>query len=59
MMEGLAFQADKAILDTVFDGVAVIDLKTFKISLANNAAAEILGFDDPDELVGRDKLGAI
>jgi PAS domain S-box-containing protein/putative nucleotidyltransferase with HDIG domain len=54
MMEGLAFQADKALLDTVFDGVAVIDLKTLRISLANKAAADILGFDDPEELVGVD-----
>ena len=59
MMEGLAFQADKAILDTVFDGVAVIDLKTLRISLANKAAASILGFDDPDELVGVDPLSYI
>jgi PAS domain S-box-containing protein/putative nucleotidyltransferase with HDIG domain len=59
MMEGLAFQADKALLDTVFDGVVVIALKTFRISLANKAAAEILGFDDPDELVGIDPLSYI
>ena len=59
MMEGLAFQADKALLDTVFDGVVVIDLKTLRISLANKAAAEILGFDDPDELVGVDPLSYI
>jgi PAS domain S-box-containing protein/putative nucleotidyltransferase with HDIG domain len=59
MMEGLAFQADKALLDTVFDGVAVVDLKTLRISLANKAAASILGFDDPDELVGVDPLSYI
>ena len=56
MMEGFAFQADKALLDTVFDGVVVIDLKHLKISLANKAAAGILGFDDPEELVGVDPL---
>ena len=59
MMEGLAFQADKALLDTVFDGVAVIDLKTLRISLANKAAASILGFDDPEELTGTDPLNHI
>jgi PAS domain S-box-containing protein/putative nucleotidyltransferase with HDIG domain len=53
-MEGLAFQADKALLDAVFDGIAVIDLKTLRISLANKAAAHILGFDDPEELVAAD-----
>jgi PAS domain S-box-containing protein/putative nucleotidyltransferase with HDIG domain len=58
-MEGLAFQADKVLLDTVFDGVVVVDLKTFRISLANNAAADILGLDDPDELVGVDPLSYI
>jgi PAS domain S-box-containing protein/putative nucleotidyltransferase with HDIG domain len=56
MMEGFAFQADKALLDTVFDGVVVIELKHLRISLANKAAAGILGFDDPEELVGVDPL---
>ncbi len=56
MMEGFAFQADKALLDTVFDGVVVIELKHLRISLANKAAAGILGFDDPEELVGGDPL---
>ncbi len=54
MMEGFAFQADKALLDTVFDGVVVIELKHLRISLANKAAAGILGYDDPEELVGVD-----
>src|SRR5512136_2709403 len=56
MMEGFTFQADKALLDTVFDGVVVIHLKYLRISLANRAAAGILGFDDPEELVGVDPL---
>ncbi|MDM7999357.1 MAG: PAS domain S-box protein [Dehalococcoidia bacterium] len=56
MMEGFTYQADKALLDTVFDGVVVVDLKRRRISLANKAAADILGFSDPDELVGVEPL---
>ncbi|MBN2098893.1 MAG: PAS domain S-box protein, partial [Dehalococcoidia bacterium] len=59
MMEGFTFQADKALLDTVFDGVIVIDLKHLRISLANKAAADILGFDDPEELAGVDPLNHV
>jgi PAS domain S-box-containing protein len=59
MMEGFTFQADKALLDTVFDGVVVIHLKHRRISLANKAAAGILGFDYPEELVGVDPLNHV
>jgi PAS domain S-box-containing protein/putative nucleotidyltransferase with HDIG domain len=59
MMEGFTFQADKALLDTVFDGVVVIDLKHLRISLANKAAADILGFNYPEELTGVDPLNHV
>ncbi len=53
---GSGFSGRQGALDAVFDGVAVIDLKTLRVSLANNAAANILGFESADDMVGAEPL---
>jgi PAS domain S-box-containing protein/putative nucleotidyltransferase with HDIG domain len=58
-MEDRAFHADSALLDTVFDGVVLIDLKTLSITRANKAAADIMGFDSPEEMVGVKPLASV
>ncbi len=58
-MEDLAFRADSALLNTVFDGVVLIDLKTLCIVRANKAAADIMGFASPEEMIGVAPLASV
>ena len=48
----------RALFDQKLDGVLVVD-ENLKILLANSAAAEILGFESPEELHGLDFFGII
>jgi PAS domain S-box-containing protein len=42
----------KTLFDSTLDGVAVIDAETFKIASANQAAAEMFGFNSAEEALG-------
>jgi PAS domain S-box-containing protein len=46
----------RALFDSAVVGTIVIDAETTKLIVANQAAAEMLGFSSPEELVGLDAL---
>ncbi len=47
------------LFDGMLDGAVVLDVSTFEIVLANKAAAEIVGFDSPSEVIGMNPLSLI
>ncbi|HEY83332.1 MAG TPA: PAS domain S-box protein [Dehalococcoidia bacterium] len=45
-------QRYKALFESTLDGVFVIDAETMRVVLANEAAANIFGFDSADDVIG-------
>jgi len=49
----------KALFESTLDGAVVIDVETMKVVLANQAAAELYGFDSVEDAVGVNLLDLI
>ena len=47
------------LFDGMIDGALVLDIATFKVALANRAAAAMFGFASPEEIIGKNPLDYI
>ncbi len=52
-------QSYRRLFDGMLDGALVLDIATFKVTLANRAAATMFGFASPEELIGQNPLDYI